>query len=366
MKEYYIPRWGGSFTVYTKFRRVGLSALFCQHICHYSSFFRTDCSWYYGATTHHRIWTQFVVDYFTIWPEAFSLSNQEAATVAEVLVKEYVCRYGVPLSLHSDQGRNFECHLIQEMCPLLGIKKTRTTPWHLQSDGLAESINRTLESQLSKFISQNQWDRDHFLSFMMMALQSATQESTESTPAMLQTVRELRLPVDLLVGCLEEHLPVHSYNEKLQKTLETIHEYARENMQLSSELMQTYYDQRSDYTTFHQRYIVWLYNTRRVLGISPKYMLPWEGPYVVTKAFNDLVYQFHRFINQFLQASSKSLEWKTSPRLFNNYGMAANNSEFCLLQSAIMCLCGNRARCTPRVSHDAPLDLVVSECHLIY
>ena len=70
----------------------------------------------------------FVVDYFTIWPEAFSLSNQEAATVAEVLVKEYVCRYGVPLSLHSDQGWNFECHLIQEMCPLLGIKKTRTTP----------------------------------------------------------------------------------------------------------------------------------------------------------------------------------------------------------------------------------------------
>ena len=46
----------------------------------------------------------FVVDYFTIWPEAFSLSNQEAATVAEVLVKEYVCRYGVLLSLHSDQG----------------------------------------------------------------------------------------------------------------------------------------------------------------------------------------------------------------------------------------------------------------------
>ena len=143
---------------------------------------------------------------------------------------------------------------------------------------------------------------------MMMALQSATQESTKSTPAMLQTVRELRLPVDLLVSCIEEHLPVHSYNEKLQKTLETVHEYARENMQLSSELMQTYYDQHSDYTTFHQGYIVWLYNTQRVLGISPKFMRPWDGPYVVTKAFNDLVYQFHRFINQFLQASSKSLE----------------------------------------------------------
>lgn len=42
-----------------------------------------------------------VADYFTKWPEAYALPN---ATVAEVLVKEYLCHYGVPLELHSDQG----------------------------------------------------------------------------------------------------------------------------------------------------------------------------------------------------------------------------------------------------------------------
>ena len=49
-----------------------------------------------------------VVDYFTKWPEAYPLQNQEAATVAEALVKEYVCWCGVPLSLHSDQGHNLK------------------------------------------------------------------------------------------------------------------------------------------------------------------------------------------------------------------------------------------------------------------
>ena len=39
---------------------------------------------------------------------------------------------------------------------------------------------------------------------------------------------------------------------------------------------------------------------------------------------------------------------------------------FALLRSAIMCLRGSRARSTPHVSHDAPLDLIVSEGHLIY
>ena len=127
-----------------------------------------------------RLW-KLVVDYFTKWPEAHPLPNQEAATVAEALVKEYVCRFGVPLSLHSDQGRNFESNLFQEMCKLLGIRKTRTTPLHPQSDGLVERRNRTLEFQLSKFVSKSQSNWDHYLPFMMLALRSVTQESTKST-----------------------------------------------------------------------------------------------------------------------------------------------------------------------------------------
>ena len=71
-----------------------------------------------------------VANYFTKWPEAYSPPNQEAVTLAEVLVKEYICRFGVPLEIHSDQGRNFESNVFQEMCSLLGIRKTRTTPLH--------------------------------------------------------------------------------------------------------------------------------------------------------------------------------------------------------------------------------------------
>ena len=65
-------------------------------------------------------------------------------TIAEMLVKEYICRYGVPQHLHTDQGRNFESKLIKEVCELLGIKKTRTSPYHPQSDGIVERFNRRL------------------------------------------------------------------------------------------------------------------------------------------------------------------------------------------------------------------------------
>eukprot|EP00731_Ephydatia_muelleri_P001300 Em0001g1300a len=47
-------------------------------------------------------------------------------------------------SLHTDQGKNFEAKIIKEICALLDIKKTRTTAYHPQSDGLVERFNRTL------------------------------------------------------------------------------------------------------------------------------------------------------------------------------------------------------------------------------
>ena len=52
-----------------------------------------------------------VTDYFTKWVEAYPLRNQEAETVAKVLVEQFICRFGVPLSLHSDQGSNFESNI---------------------------------------------------------------------------------------------------------------------------------------------------------------------------------------------------------------------------------------------------------------
>lgn len=60
------------------------------------------------------------------------------------------------MELHSDQNKNIESQLFQEICDILGIRKTITTSLHLQSDGMSERFYKTLESHLLMFISEHQ------------------------------------------------------------------------------------------------------------------------------------------------------------------------------------------------------------------
>ena len=47
------------------------------------------------------------VDYLTKWPEVYPASDQSALTIANLFVREVVCRHGVPAQLLSDRGKAF-------------------------------------------------------------------------------------------------------------------------------------------------------------------------------------------------------------------------------------------------------------------
>jgi Integrase zinc binding domain/Integrase core domain len=233
-----------------------------------------------------------VSDYFTKWVEVFPIPNQEAVTVADCLVNGWVARYGVPLELHSDQGRNFESAVVTELCARLGIRKTRTTPLHPQSDGMVERFNRTLEQHLQKVVSQNQRDWDEHIPLFLLAYRSSVHNSTQLSPARLVFGRELRLPCDLEFGTppgSPESVTV--YNQKLDARMEAIHQFARERLRVTSDRMKSRYDRVVTGTTFSVGDKVWLFNPRRRVGFSPKLQNNWEGPYVVISKINDVVFR---------------------------------------------------------------------------
>ena len=134
-----------------------------------------------------------VADHFTRWMEAFAIPDQEAQTVAKKLVDEVFCRFSLPEQLHSDQGQQFESDLIKEICNILKIEKSRTTPYHPQCDGLVERFNRTLKHMLATTLRDHPFDWEDRLRKVCMACNTSEQSSTGYTPFYLMFGREAKL-----------------------------------------------------------------------------------------------------------------------------------------------------------------------------
>ena len=236
-----------------------------------------------------------VGDYFTKWKEAIPIPDAEAATVAQKFVERIVSIFGVPLQIHTDQGSNFGSRVFKEMCQILGIHKTRTTPFRPKSDGMVEKFNSTVETMLSAFVSKNQRDWDEYVYILMLAYRSAEHESLGTSPCSMMFGREINLPIDLVLGKpLSENFSsglktVYAY--ELSQKLEKIHEFARDKLKLSSDMMKRKYDVGAKLQNFTERSVVWLHNPNRTKGLSPKLQSNWEGPYVVLNKLNDVIYR---------------------------------------------------------------------------
>ncbi|KAL0188353.1 hypothetical protein M9458_015452, partial [Cirrhinus mrigala] len=84
----------------------------------------------------------------THYAQAYPARDQKALTVTKILVEKFFVHYGLPARIHSDQGRDFESKLIKELLEILGIRKSRTSPYHPQGDPQPERFNCTLLSML--------------------------------------------------------------------------------------------------------------------------------------------------------------------------------------------------------------------------
>ena len=238
-----------------------------------------------------------IVDCFTKWVEAFPVKNITAKTVAKVFVNQFISRHGVPQEVHTDQGRNFESKLFSELMQLLGIRKTRTTALHPQSDGQVERQHQTIVNYLAKYISENQKDWDEWVPMFLLAYRSSKHETTGVTPAELYFARELRLPIDLLQGSPRFENGFSSegnFVENLKEKLEEIHSNVRERMTLKSLQVKARYDRKARTVLFKEGERVWFYNPQRSKGKAQKLQNNWEGPYLVVKKFNDVVYCIQR------------------------------------------------------------------------
>nr|XP_022912387.1 uncharacterized protein LOC111423379 [Onthophagus taurus] len=135
------------------------------------------------------------VDRFSRWPEVIPVENIEASTIAKAFVTGWVSRFGTPLRITTDQGRQFQSQLFMELNATLGTKHFRTTACHPAANGLVERFHRQLKGAIRCQATEKWVD---ILPVVLLGIRSAWRDDLSATTAELVYGELLRLPGEFL------------------------------------------------------------------------------------------------------------------------------------------------------------------------
>ena len=215
-----------------------------------------------------------VQDYFSKWPFAFPMQDQKAETIVQILRDNIFTVTGPPQKLHSDQGRNFESHIMADLCKAFGVKKSRTTPYHPMGDGLVERMNRSLLTLLRTYVEGESLWEEH-LQLLLFIYRTTRHSSTGFSPYEIlfgSNPHSSQIPVMQSSFYLEPS----NFCENLKAKLAQLRELVDANLVHSASQQQRFY--RSNQTP------VPLACGQQVLLDNPsagKLDPRWSGPWIV-------------------------------------------------------------------------------------
>lgn len=96
-------------------------------------------------------------DRATGWSEVIPLRNITAQTVAQAFLSTWISRFGCPSQLTCDQGKQFKSERARNLFQYFNIKRSCTTVYHPQSNGLIERFLRTPKNSLSALLDIPNW-----------------------------------------------------------------------------------------------------------------------------------------------------------------------------------------------------------------
>lgn len=211
-----------------------------------------------------------MVDQFTKWVECIALPSQTAEVTARAAVNEFFTRFGFPFNIFTDQGRNFESRLFKSICDILQIHKSCTTPYRPSSNGQVERFNRTLMDAVRCFVDKSQNNWDEHLPQLASAIRSSVNRHTGFTPNKLMLGREVNVPTDLVFRPPEPAKVVdhEDYVTRLQESIRTAHEVARDVLKTQQVHMKRDYDVKIQTREYAMGDFVYVLDSAKTKGRS--------------------------------------------------------------------------------------------------
>jgi hypothetical protein len=185
-----------------------------------------------------------MTDALTEYVELVPLPNKEADTVANAIFDKWYCRFGAPLDIVTDQGKELCAKLSNELSKRLGTNHLTTSPHHPQCNSQAEVANKTIAKYLASFCDDSTLDWELYLAPLMFSYNTSFHSSIKTTPFYLTFGMEPRLQ-NLPTPDLRQKFYGRSSTDDIICKLLIARNVARQNNEDASDVACTQYDSKA-------------------------------------------------------------------------------------------------------------------------
>lgn len=124
-----------------------------------------------------------MIDAFTRWVEAAIVLTKTAEEASDVIFRTWICRYGVPRRLVSDNEAAFTSQIMTRLTTTLGIQKITTIPYHPQGNAPIEAFHKGLKHHLSNHLKR--LPMEDALPLALFSYRATIHSATLESPAFL-------------------------------------------------------------------------------------------------------------------------------------------------------------------------------------
>jgi len=226
--------------------------------------------------TKAKAYIMCMTDAFTKYVEVTLIMDKMAETVSQAIFDNWICRYGLPLEIVTDGGKEFCNKVSADLFEKLRITHSVTSPAHPQCNAQAEVANKHFQKYLARMCENNTLHWEHLLPPMAFAYNTSVHSTTGLTPSFLLFGYNPLLP-----GLIPPSLEESENNNRLQ-ALQQARDAAHMHSTKLSQQYKLAHDKKAKPNELVPGQQV-LLDVRLFTNCNKKLAEKWEGPYFIYK-----------------------------------------------------------------------------------